>query len=1193
MPRSLKVSPDCIGTVKVALKQQGILSQRALSEELSVALSTVSNFFNGKPVDRAIFEEICTKLALPWKEIAASEDEVAIAPPYKESLRLQDWGEAPQLSRFYGRADELSQLEDWLCHDHCRLVTVLGMGGVGKTSLIVKLVEQLQDRFEGFVWRSLRNLPPIETLLKNLLQTLAHPQPMTIPDRLPDQMSLLIEFLRDRRYLLILDNAESLLQGGERAGHYREGYTEYEELLNRIAHGRHQSCLVVTSRERLGQLAAQEIEDGPTRSLQLGGLSRADGAQILQAKGLTVAAGVEQLMENYRGNPLALKIAAATIQSTFDGDVTRFQQQNIGVYGGIWDLLKQQCDRLSPLEQAVMDWLAIEREWISFAKLQQNWIAPMPQRNLLEALESLQGRSLIEVSSLGYTQQPVVMEYITQTFIDRCHHEITSQTLDVIRSHALLKAQTQDYIRDSQARLILQPLIQKLLVTLHDSIPLEFFLNQILNALRGKPLSYTGYAAGNVINLLNALRSNLDNCDFSDLVIAQVYFTNTTLQNTDFTGSTFYQSTFAEVFGGIIAVAFSADGKYLAISDARTEVHVWNLLTQRKLLTLQGHKSWVFSLVFSPTGKNLASASDDYVVKLWGMETGQCLQTLKGPANLLNAVTFNSDEQCILYDETVAIQLWNVDHPEYQIAALQGNTLLARSTALSPDGRAIAISTRDQTIKLWNIQTGECYQTLSGHTGDVRMLRFSASGRYLASTSLDLSIRLWDLESGQCIHFLQGHGHGVSETAFSPDEQYLTSSSFDRTLKLWDIATGQCLRTFHGHQKHLMACAFSPDGQLIASGGGDHAVKLWDAKTGQCVKTVQGYANAVTRIALTPPLGYMDTRASHNHSVPRYGKHPILASAHEDKTVKLWDVSTGHIVKTLPPQADLIWGLTFSPDASLLVTANTDHTIKLWNWYTGECLQTLQHGNWGWAVAFHPSGFPLATGSYDQTIKIWNIHTGECLQTLCGHTSAVLSVTYSPDGHTLVSSSHDKTIRLWNPVTGECVRVLEGHGDRIGQARFSPDGQFLVSCSYDETIRFWDPHTGECFRTLRGHQGAITSICFSPDAQHLISGSFDQTIKIWDVATGECLRTLQGHSSGILSLLYEATPLSLEGGDRLPLILSSSFDGTIKIWHPETGACVKSLIAPRPYDGMNISGVSGLTAAQEANLKLLGAIVAG
>jgi WD40 repeat protein/transcriptional regulator with XRE-family HTH domain len=1196
MPRSLKVRRNCFETVKTALRNRGFLSQRDLSEDVGTALSTVSKFMNGGAVDRAIFEDICLRLGLDWRDVAApigeeqppsnnaliSENSVAATSKY-----CLDWGEAPRNSTFYGRTDELAQLEQWIVRNQCCLISILGMGGAGKTALSVKLSEQICDRFDAFVWRSLRNAPPLQTLLADLILSFSNQQ-VASSERLEAQISQLIEFLHERRCLLVLDNVESILQGGERAGHYQEGYESYDELFCRIADGQHGSCLILTSREQMRSLSIRIGDTAPVRSLSLHGLPFMDGKELLSAVGIADAnQGFEQLVNTYSGNPLALKIVASTIRSTFGGNISQFLQQRVITYGGIWDLLEQQFDRLSQLEQQVMYWLAINREWVSFKELREDWIPPVSQRQLLEALESLQGRLLIEVSTTGFTQQPVVMEYVTQKLLDNCYQEITTQTLNLFRSHALLKAQSQDYVRDTQARLILQPLAQKLLIALTDQTSVAFLLSQLLDSLRRKPLSYTGYAAGNVINLLNILQVNLSDRDFSNLAIAQADLANTTLHRTNFSGSTLHQSNFTEVFGGVISVAFSPDGGRLAASDARGEIHLWQLHTQQKLLTLSGHKSWVFSFVFSPSGRTLASASDDFVVKLWDLATGRYLQTVKGPANILNAVTFSPDEQSIVWnDQKWTIQLWNVEYPEQQIAFLQGHTLLARSTAFSPDGNTIAVSTQDQTIKLWNLRTGECTQTLSGETALVRLVGFSANGQYLASTSLDYGIRLWDVQRGQCLHILKGHTQGVSQVVFSPDDRYLASSSFDQTVRVWDVETGQCVKTLHGHHKNLMACAFSPDGRHLVSGGGDHAVKLWDLQTGQCLKTLQGYANGVTAIAFS----------SHPST-----EQTILASAHEDKTVKLWDLATGAIVKTLPTQTDLIWGVAFAPGApTILASANADYTTKLWNWQTGECLQTLRHQNWGWSVAFHPNGQMLATGSYDQTIKLWQTDTGECLKTLQGHRSAVLSVVFSPDGKLLASSGHDQTIRIWHSDTGECIRILEGHGDRVWQVSFSADSQLLVSCSYDETIKLWNPNTGECLRTFRGHQGAVTSICFSPDQQRLISGSFDQTIKIWDIPTGECLKTLRGHVGGILSLLslpacllrktelQPTAPASI--GDRDTLIISSGMDGTIKLWHLETGSCIRSLIAPRPYEGMNITNTLGLTEAQRATLKMLGAI---
>lgn len=1181
MSRSLKVSPACIGTVKLALKQSGWLSQRALSEELGLALSTVSNFLNGKPTDRAIFEEICLKLSLNWLDIAAPFAEV---PPQSRAMLLdnttsechQDWGEAPDISAFCGRSDELTLLEQWIVDDRCRCVLVLGKGGSGKTSLSVKLSEQICDRFDTFIWRSLRNAPPPEILLNDLILSFSNQQAI-LPDRRSAQ-SKVVEYLQQYRCLLVLDNAESILQSGH-VGQYREGYEAYEELFCGIADGRHQSCLILTSREQPRSLAAQCGDSAPVRSVSLHGLALAEARQFLATSSLVeVDQSFNQLIHAYGGNPLALKIVAATICLTFGGNVSQFLQQQTVAYGGIWDLLDQQFDRLSQLEQQVMYWLAIEREWTSFAELHKNWIPPIAQRQLIAAVESLQGRSLIETSKQGFTQQPVVMEYVTQNLIDECHQEITTQTLSLFQSHALLKTQAQDYVRNTQVRLILQPLVHQLIVTLNGITTAEFLLDQLLDTFRGKTLFYTGYAAGNIINLLNTLQADLRQAvlnqpdlsdrDFSDLAIAQAYLAETTLHRTNLANATLHESAFAETLGGIVTLAFSPDGSLLAASDTRGEIHVWQMHSHQKLLVLRGHHSWIFSLVFSPHGFTLASASDDYVVKLWDIASGDCLQTRRGPANLLNAVTFSPDERRILNDDSsAAIQLWDAPAPDQQIAALQGFTYLARSTAFSPDRQTLAVSTASQAIGLWNLQTGVCEITLKSANPTVIMLAFSPDGTLLASTSLNAVMQIWDLATGQCLHTLEGHEQSISQMDFSPDQRYLASSSFDQTVKIWEVATGRCLKTLYGHGKKLMTVAFSLDGAWVASGGDDHAAKLWDVQSGQCLKAFQGYTNAVFAIALSPD-------------------RQTLVSGQEDKTLRLWDLPSGQLVQTLPAHRDIVWAVAFSPSGKFLASASADLTVKLWNLQEGTHWVGTGHRNWVGSTAFHPRGHLLATGSYDKTIKLWDVQTGECVSTLLDHTNPVLCVCFSPDGRYLASSGFDRTIRVWDVETGTCLQVLRGHGDRIWQAVFSADGQQIASCSHDQTIKRWNIQTGECLSTLIGHQGAVTTIDFSPNSQTLVSGSFDQTVKLWDIDTGKCLQTLQGHKSGILAVLFQPAE---SAGCTLPII-SSSLDGTIKRWQSETGICLTTLRVPRPYEGMNIAGLLGLTEVQQDTLRDLGAI---
>jgi hypothetical protein len=328
--------------------------------------------------------------------------------------KRQDWGEAIDVSTFYGRTHELTTLKQWILKDRCRLVVLLGMGGVGKTALAVKLAEQTQHQFEYLIWRSLRNAPRFEEILAELNRFVAKRQGADLKTTTVDgRVTRLLEYLRSRRCLIVLDNAESILRSGTSVGRYRRGYEGYGQLLRCVAETSHQSCFVLTSREKPNGLTSKEGDTLPVRSFQLMGLPEAAGQEILKAKHLSGSADAKRnLIECYRGNPLALKIAAATIQVLFDRSIARFLEQGTLVFGDIGDLLNKQLNRLSVLEKQIIYWLITDQQQISLPELQAQLLPTRSKGELIEALESLQRRSLIEKSSAGFTQQPMIMEYL-------------------------------------------------------------------------------------------------------------------------------------------------------------------------------------------------------------------------------------------------------------------------------------------------------------------------------------------------------------------------------------------------------------------------------------------------------------------------------------------------------------------------------------------------------------------------------------------------------------------------------------------------------------------------------------------------------------------------------------------------------------------------------------------------------------
>lgn len=352
---------------------------------------------------------------------------------------LSDWGEAPESDVFYGRSEELVTLTRWIVEERCRLVTILGMGGMGKTFLSIKLAEQIQDKFEFLIWRSLRNAPPIQDILAQLIRFLSNDKTIDLAETIDGRISQLIHYLRVRRCLLLFDNIESILKGCNRhreickypIGYYGQGNEAYSELLKRVGEARHQSCLVLTSREKPKEIGLLEAETSSVRVLQIKGLQLGEGQEIFRTKGSFrgTAAEWNQLMDYYAGNPLALKIVSTTIQKLFDGNISEFLKHNTAVFGNIYKLLEQHFERLSDAEKEIIKWLVFHHQPTSFLELSEH-ISPLitPQK-LLEALELLEERSLIEKKEGVFSTPPMVMEYITYRFNEEQNTEVQSKVL--------------------------------------------------------------------------------------------------------------------------------------------------------------------------------------------------------------------------------------------------------------------------------------------------------------------------------------------------------------------------------------------------------------------------------------------------------------------------------------------------------------------------------------------------------------------------------------------------------------------------------------------------------------------------------------------------------------------------------------------------------------------------------------------
>ncbi len=484
-----------------------------------------------------------------------------------------------------------------------------------------------------------------------------------------------------------------------------------------------------------------------------------------------------------------------------------------------------------------------------------------------------------------------------------------------------------------------------------------------------------------------------------------------------------------------------------------------------------------------------------------------------------------------------------------------------KSVAFSPDGKILASGSDDNTIVLWDIETGKPIgQPLKGHSDVVSNVAFSPDGKTLASGSADNTIILWDIETGKPIgQPLKGHTAPVTSVAFSPDGKTLASGSYDTTIILWDVATRQPIgQPLTGHTNIVGSLAFSPDSKKIASGSCENfdnqtlctqgEIILWDVATRQRIgQPLTGHTSAITSVAFSP-----DSKT--------------LASGSDDNTLVLWDIEAEKpIGQPLKGHTGPVSSVAFSPDGKTLASGSYDTTIILWDVATRQPIgQPLKgHSDVVSSVAFSPldGGKTLASGSDDGTVILWDLGRSKTIsRQLTGNTSTVRSVAFSPDGKTLASGGWDNTLILWDVATGQPLgQPLKGRSDEVSSVAFSPDGKTLASggcgkldnqghCTQGEII-LWNVATRQPIgQPLTGHTSAITSVAFSPDGKTLASGSYDTTIILWDVATRQPIGQppLTGHTSIGTSVAF--SPL-----DSSKTLASGGWDKTIILWDIETG----------------------------------------
>jgi WD40 repeat protein len=1065
---------------------------------------------------------------------------------------------------FIGRSEEQQRLCRYMQNSQSIVVSVNGLPGVGKTTLVAATIESRLLGDAKVLWLSLKWTASFDEFCVVVAEKLADSNSVLSPPSTGSVLEILrVRILGASGLVLVVDNVELALDADGAA--YKREFAQFSTFIEWVTDSAAITLILIGSipLPDQGWLTASKTSFVVEN---VSGLSLSDSRTLLADSGVRGESGqLDDLVAKCGSLPLTMKLAAAEAKEYFDGSVLDYL--NSGTSAVFYSVVQRQFSHLTEVERLVMAWLAIEMASVDGGELGTACLPGMTAAEARRALYALRGKALVEHDGDRFYLLDSVAVYVIDHVVNQLIEELEEvQPIQYLGRLCLQRPGVRSSVAKFQVQNILAVVV---LLAFRGQDAAYGRLADSIKSISQQDLSmFHEYLLGNLLCLLNFMGADTNVIDLTDRLISNVDLRSVSLRGVDAQRAEFKMCKFGEQMGLLLHMAMAPRRNVLLVGTTEYEARAWNG-EFIPLWSLRGHEDWVRRVAVSENETYIATGTDEGTVRLWEFETGRLLSVMSGPGGKVAGLIFVGQIELVCAWESGHIRRLQILDKGERLSWPPDTALNATvlTLSLSSEKSLIAVGCHEGKILLVDEMTLGIMIELPTRGHAVQTISFAGlKDDYLISGGSNGGLIVWDLSQVVVVHTLQHYGPSIWSVSCNKMGKMLAVGD-DLGVKLWELTVDDWSASrllFEDLVGRVRVVIIDQESSRVLVAAEERQLLSLDIITGEADGHISGVSGNAW-VAIFDPRN-----------------ETIIVGMGDGRIVRMAHIEGRWIEASQKgDDASGVWCLTVSADRKMLASASRSSVIQVRDIESLDSIVTLSgHEGWVKDVIFGNDPSQLFSSSEDGTIREWDTMAGREVRRFAGHGGWIRSIVLTPRSDKLISACDDGKIRCWSLGPGTEDWSVVGHQGWVWVVDVASD-ETILSAGEDGFVRRWNPEDGVKLQSVRAHSKRIRSLAVSPRGGWFATASDDLSAALWS-ESGELMFRLEGHQGLVRSVAFAAS------GERL---VTASFDGCARVWDVVSGQLIDEIRIPRLYEGLNVREATGISPGERAVLERLGAVI--